>query len=395
MPQRHDTAARIGADDGAGETVSQGRVAWEWRPRADLTPHVPPPLDRGSASDVIDRSTERRPALSIVVPCYNEEDNIEPLHRRASDAAAAVVAADYELVLVNDGSTDATWERIARLSDQDPHVVGVNLSRNHGHQLALSAGLSVCSGRRILILDADLQDPPELLPDMNRLMDEGADVVYGMRTERRGETWFKRATAKLFYRLLGHLVDVPIPFDAGDFRLMSRRALDVLNSMPEQHRFVRGMVSWIGFPQRSIAYARQPRHAGATKYPLTKMVRFAIDAITGFSVKPLRLSSYIGGVFALLGLALFVRTLYVWKIGGAIVGWTSLMSGVIILGSAQLFVLGIIGEYLGRLFIEAKGRPLFVIKELRGRVGSQSGYVNAAAPQRWTATDIGGGLKAG
>lgn len=341
------------------------------------------------------RRAERAPALSIVVPCYNEEDNLDVLHRRISDAAATVVGADYELVLVNDGSTDATWARIAALCDDDPHVVGVNLSRNHGHQLALSAGLNVCEGRRILILDADLQDPPELLPDMFRAMDEGFDVVYGLRTERRGETWFKRATAKLFYRLLGRLVEVPIPLDAGDFRLMSRRALDVLNSMPEQHRFVRGMVSWIGFPQRSIAYTRQPRHAGATKYPLTKMVRFAVDAITGFSVKPLRVSSYIGGVFALLGVVLLARTLYVWKIGGAIVGWTSLMSVVIILGSAQLFVLGIIGEYLGRLFIEAKGRPLFVIKELRCQARAPAGFADTAASPRWTASDIGGGLKAG
>jgi polyisoprenyl-phosphate glycosyltransferase len=224
-------------------------------------------------------------------------------------------------------------------------------------------------------------------------MDEGADVVYGLRTERRGETWFKQVTAKLFYRLLGRLVDIPIPLDAGDFRLMSRRALDVLNSMPEQHRFVRGMVSWIGFPQRSIAYTRQPRHAGSTKYPLAKMVRFAIDAITGFSVKPLRLSSYIGGLFGLLGLALFLRTLYVWSIGGAIVGWTSLMSVVIILGSAQLFVLGIIGEYLGRLFMEAKGRPLFVIKELRGGARGQSGHGIAAPSQQWAATGTSGSLE--
>jgi polyisoprenyl-phosphate glycosyltransferase len=357
------------------------RISEEWQSRAVVGSQLSP-LDRPSSPAPINRPAEqRRPALSIVVPCYNEEDNIAPLHRRVSDVSAAVVATDYELVLINDGSTDATWERIARICDADPHVVGVNLSRNHGHQLALSAGLSVCRGRRILILDGDLQDPPELLPEMYRLMDEGADVVFGLRTERRGETWFKRVTAKLFYRVLGHLVDVPIPHDTGDFRLMSRRALDVLNSMPEQHRFVRGMVSWIGFSQRGIAYTREPRHAGATKYPLTKMVRFAVDAITGFSVKPLRLSSYIGGVFALMGLALFLRTLYVWSIGGAIVGWTSLMSVVIILGSVQLFVLGIIGEYLGRLFIEAKGRPLFVIKELRGGVQAQSGYVSAASLQ--------------
>lgn len=339
--------------------------------------------------------TERRPALSIVVPCYNEEDNLALLHRRVSDAPATVVGTDYELILVDDGSTDATWERIARLADDDPHVVGVHLSRNHGHQLALSAGLSVCRGHRILILDADLQDPPELLPEMYRLMDEGADVVYGVRTERQGETWFKQVTAKLFYRLLGQLVDIPIPFDTGDFRLMSRRALDVLNSMPEQHRFVRGMVSWIGFTQTPIAYTRQPRYAGATKYPLTKMVRFAVDAITGFSVKPLRLSSYIGGVFGLFGLVLLLRSLYVWMVGGAIVGWTSLMSAVLILGSAQLFVLGIIGEYLGRLFIEAKGRPLFVIKEVRGQGRAQTVRAGQGRVAGWNSGNLGRSRHAG
>ena len=335
-----------------------------------------------------------RCALSIVIPCYNEDENLAVLHRRVSDAAAGVVGTDYELVLVNDGSTDSTWDRIARLCDDDPHVVGVDLSRNHGHQLALSAGLGVCTGERVLIIDADLQDPPEILPEMYRLMDQGADVVYGQRTERHGETWFKRATAKAFYRALGHLVDIPIPLDAGDFRLMSRRALDVLNSMPEQHRFVRGMVSWIGFPQVSIAYVRQPRYAGVSKYPLGKMVRFALDAITGFSVRPLRVSSYIGGVFALFGVALFVRTLYVWEAGGAIVGWTSLMSAVLLLGSAQLFVLGIIGEYLGRLFMEAKGRPLFVIKDVRGQGRSRGRQVHIAA-SRWTGNEPHGAARAG
>ena len=327
-------------------------------------------------------------ALSIVVPCYNEEDNIVPLHRRLSGAATRVAGQNYELVLVNDGSTDRTWERIATLAHDDPHVVGVDLSRNHGHQLALSAGLTICSGERILIIDADLQDPPEILPDMFRLMNEGADVVYGQRTERVGETWFKRASAKAFYRVLRHLVDIGIPLDAGDFRLISRRALDVLNSMPEQHRFVRGMVSWIGFPQQPIPYTRQPRHSGVTKYPLSKMVRFAVDAITGFSVKPLRLSAYIGAVFGVFGVALFLRTLWVWVTGGAIIGWTSLMSAVLILGSAQLFVLGIIGEYLGRLFIEAKGRPLFVIKELR----RQRRNVSQADPtaHSWVKTGAGG-----
>jgi glycosyltransferase involved in cell wall biosynthesis len=343
----------------------------------------------------IDLANERVPecALSIVVPCYNEEENVGLLHRRVSDAAASVVGTDYELILVNDGSTDHSWPRIRRICDEDPHVIGVDLSRNHGHQLALTAGLSLSNGKRILILDADLQDPPELLPDMYRLMDQGADVVYGLRTERRGETWFKRATAKAFYRLLGHLVDIPIPLDAGDFRLISRRALNVLNSMPEQHRFVRGMVSWVGFSQRPITYTRQPRHAGITKYPLGKMMRFALDAITGFSVKPLRLSAYIGAVFGLFGIILLAGTLYAWETGGVIVGWTSLMSVVLILGSVQLFVLGIIGEYLGRLFIEAKGRPLFVIKDVRGRRRELADHVPSGTRRR--ATDVGASRQAG
>ena len=197
------------------------------------------------------------------------------------------------------------------------------------------------------MLDADLQDPPELLPDMYRQMDEGADVVYGVHAERRGETRFKRATATLFYRALARLVDVPIPLDAGDFRLMSRRALDVLTSMPEQQRFIRGMVSWIGFRQVPTLYARDPRYAGVTKYPLNKMLRFAVDAITSFSVRPLRVASYFGSVFGIFALGLLVRTLYVWKIGGTVIGWTSLMSVVLLMGTAQLFVLGVMGEYLG------------------------------------------------
>src|SRR4051812_19259180 len=277
-------------------------------------------------SPVLLRTTKSGSELSVVIPCFNEEETIGPLHRRVSAAARQTVGSDYELVLVNDGSRDSTWACIARLCDSDPHVVGIDLSRNHGHQLALSAGLSVCTGRRILVLDADLQDPPELLPEMYRRMDEGADVVYGVRAERRGETWFKRTTATLFYRALARLVDVPIPLDAGDFRLMSRRALDVLTSMPEQHRFIRGMVSWIGFRQVPIVYARDPRYAGVTKYPLNKMVRFAVDAITSFSVRPLRVASYFGGVFGLFGLGLLMRTLYVWAVGGTVVGWTSLMS---------------------------------------------------------------------
>jgi dolichol-phosphate mannosyltransferase len=302
-----------------------------------------------------------------VAPCYNEADGLAELHRRITAIAERQVGGDYELVLVNDGSRDATWAKIVELAARDPHVVGATLSRNHGHQLALSAGLTLCRGARVLIIDADLQDPPELLPQMMALMDQGADVVYGQRISRDGETWFKRTTAGLFYRLLARLVDVPIPVDSGDFRLMSRRALDVLNAMPEQHRFIRGMVSWIGMRQVPLLYRREERFTGKTNYPLAKMIRLAIDAITGFSTRPLKVASYMGMMFGLLGLLGMGYTAYGWLANLALPGWTSVMSIVLILGSAQLFVLGVFGEYLGRLYVESKRRPLFVIDHVVGR----------------------------
>lgn len=304
------------------------------------------------------------PALSAVVPCYNEAETISELYRRLAAACSFAVGDNYEVVLVDDGSRDETWNCINDLCQTDGHVIGVALSRNHGHQLALSAGLTVCRGERILIIDADLQDPPELLPEMMRLMDAGADVVFGQRVRREGETHFKRGSAALFYRLLRRLVDIDIPLDAGDFRLMSRRSLDVLVSMPEQHRFVRGMVSWIGFKQVPLRYERQARFAGETKYPIRKMVRFALDAITSFSVRPLRAASYLGLLFGVFGLALLVSTLVAWLAGETVQGWTSVMCVVLLLGSAQLFVTGVFGEYLGRLYLETKRRPLFVIDKV-------------------------------
>jgi glycosyltransferase involved in cell wall biosynthesis len=303
--------------------------------------------------------------LSVVVPCHNESGNLETLHRRVAETCAALTS-DFEVVLVDDGSTDATWQGIARLSAADAHVVGVKLSRNHGHQLALTAGLHVCRGRRILIIDADLQDPPELLPEMMRLMDEGAEVVYGQRRKREGEGPLKKATAALFYRLIRWLSDVPIPSDTGDFRLMSRRALDVLLSMPERSRFIRGMVSWIGFRQVPLLYDRAPRFAGRTNYNYPKMIRFALDAITGFSIRPLILASLAGVCFALLSLGVVVYALVSWLFFSTVTGWTSLIAVVAALGSVQLFVLGIFGEYLGRLAMQSQGRPLFIIEEVRG-----------------------------
>lgn len=320
------------------------------------------------------------PKLSVVIPCYNEEDCLVELHQRVS-AACSACTDDYELVLVNDGSTDKTWPMIEDISKRDPHILGVSLSRNHGHQLALTAGLTMARGQRILVIDADLQDPPELLQGMMGAMDQGYDVVYGQRRQRAGESVFKKSTASLFYRVLLRLSETPIPLDTGDFRLMSRRALDALLAMPEQHRFVRGMVSWIGFPQTALPYDREERFAGTTKYPLKKMIRFAVDAITGFSIQPLRFASQIGLVLGGLGAFLVVYVVVAWLSGDTVAGWTSLMAVVVILGSVQMFVLGVMGEYLGRLYMQAKQRPLFLIQEIasQSRVditqGSQLGFI--------------------
>ena len=307
------------------------------------------------------------PALSIVVPCFNEEACLGVLHERLTQAARAALGEDYEIVLVNDGSRDGSWAIMQRLAADDPHLLAVNLSRNHGHQLALTAGLDLCTGDTILIIDADLQDPPELLTPMLETMRETcADVVYGVRKSRRGETAFKRATAHGFYRLLSRATEVDIPLDAGDFRLMSRRALDVLLAMPEQARFIRGMVAWIGFRQVPFAYDRAERLAGETKYPLRKMVRFAFDALTGFSSAPLKLASQVGIGLSIGSVLLILYLVYAWLSGMSIQGWTSLMLVVVVLGAVQMFVLGLMGEYIGRLYNESKRRPLYVVQEVAG-----------------------------
>lgn len=320
-------------------------------------------------------------ALSIVVPCFNEEACLEPLHQRLGAAARAAVGEDYEIVLVNDGSRDSSWSIMRRLAASDPRLVAVNLSRNHGHQLALTAGLDLCRGAAILIIDADLQDPPELLPEMMRAMRaENADVVYGVRRSRSGETAFKRATAHGFYRLLSRATEVDIPLDAGDFRLMSRRALDALLAMPEQARFIRGMVAWLGFRQVPFAYDRQERFAGETKYPLRKMIRFAFDALTGFSSAPLKLASLAGLALSVGSLLLLLYIVFAWLSGHSIQGWTSLMLVVVVLGAVQMFVLALMGEYIGRLYNEAKGRPLYIVQEIAGgeRGAPKLGYVAEA-----------------
>lgn len=327
------------------------------------------------------------PALSIVVPCYNEEACLSELHARLTRAAQSVAPGGYEIVLVNDGSRDRTWEMMRDLAESDRHVVAINLSRNHGHQLALTAGLDLCSGERILIIDADLQDPPELLPQMVEQMErEGADVVYAVRRARAGETAFKRGTAKIFYRLLSKLAEIDIPLDTGDFRLMSRRALDALLSLPEQARFIRGMVAWIGFRQVPIAYDRAERHAGETKYPLSRMMRLALDAVTGFSTAPLRFASHIGLWLVAASVLLIAYIASAFFLGYAIQGWTSLMLVVVVLGAVQMFVLGMIGEYLGRLYLEAKRRPLYIVSEIAGRAEGQPSLGHVAQEGETIAT---------
>ncbi len=302
--------------------------------------------------------------LTAVIPCYNEEAGLDELHRRVSAVCRTCVGDEYELVLVNDGSRDASWHVMMALAAQDKRIVAVNLSRNFGHQLALAAGLKLARGERIFILDADLQDPPELLPAMMARMDEGCDVVYGVRTARPGETVFKTATAHLFYRLLDKMVDIDIPPDTGDFRLMSRRANDILNNMPEHHRFIRGMVSWIGLKQEALPYERAPRLTGQSHYPLAKMLRLAVDAITGFSIRPLRMAAYAGLCCSFATVLMLIYTLIEHFTGRTVEGWTSLAVIVLAIGSVQMLIIGVIGEYLGRLYMEVKGRPLYVIQDI-------------------------------
>jgi dolichol-phosphate mannosyltransferase len=320
-------------------------------------------------------------ALSIVVPCFNEEPCLDALYSRLAAAARSAAGDDYEILLVNDGSRDGSWPLMQRLAADDPRLVAINLSRNHGHQLALTAGLDLCRGDVVLIIDADLQDPPELLGEMIATMRaEQADVVYGVRRSRAGETAFKRATAHGFYRLLRRATEVDIPVDAGDFRLMSRRALDALLAMPEQARFIRGMVAWIGFKQVPFLYNRDQRFAGDTKYPLRKMIRFALDAITGFSSAPLKLASHAGLWLSLGSLLIIAYIVYAWWVGRSIQGWTSLMLVVVVLGAVQMFVLALMGEYIGRLYNQAKQRPLYIVQEIAGASDRRARLGHVADP---------------
>jgi polyisoprenyl-phosphate glycosyltransferase len=304
--------------------------------------------------------------VSVVIPCFNEEGNLREAHRRVTQAVSRA-GIDYEIVYVDDGSHDATPGMLRGLQAHDARVRVVYLSRNFGHQFAVTAGLAHASGDAVIIMDADLQDPPEVALEMIERWQEGYDVVYGVRTDREGETRFKLVTAAVFYRLIRWLSDTEIPLDTGDFRLLDRKVVDAITSMPERDRFVRGMVSWAGFRQIGVPYRRAARFAGETKYPIPKMVRFALDGILSFSVKPLRLSTLMGfisaglaltGILYALAIRLFTQR---W-----VTGWTALIIAILFLGGAQLISLGIIGEYIGRLYGEAKRRPLYLVRETLG-----------------------------
>ena len=309
------------------------------------------------------------PVLSVVIPMHNEQGNVPPLMERLVASLDALPGRPaYEIVLVNDGSSDATADAVRAEMRDRPNVVLVNLSRNFGHQLAATAGIELARGDAVILMDGDLQDPPELIAAFVEKWREGFDVVYAVRRTRKGESAFKLATAGFFYRAIKRLTKVSIPVDTGDFRLMSRRVVAALQRLPERHRFLRGMVSWVGYKQTGVEYDRDVRLSGATKYPLPKMMQFAIDGITSFSDIPLRFASYFG--FAVSAIAfIYALIVIVSKLlgiypPGYTPGWASTIVAVVFLGGMQLISLGILGEYLGRIYDEVKGRPLYLIDDV-------------------------------
>ncbi len=307
------------------------------------------------------------PRFSIIAPVFNEEGNLPELYRRIKETMDAT-GEPWELVLVNDGSRDRSAEIMHELHAADARVKIIEFAKNFGHQLAVTAGLDYARGDAVVIIDADLQDPPSLILDMIEKWKEGFEVVYAVRAQRKGETWFKEFTAKLFYRIIYRITDIDIPLDTGDFRLIDRRAVDTLTTMRERNRFIRGMTSWIGFRQTGVEYVREERFAGETHYPFRKMFKFALDAITGFSYLPLQFAMYAGfaiaGLSAVAALAVIYARLFL--ASQAFFGQATTLVAVLFLGGIQLITLGIIGEYLGRIYDEVKHRPLYVVREARG-----------------------------
>jgi dolichol-phosphate mannosyltransferase len=319
--------------------------------------------DAGVAAENGHRRTEVRPVYSIVAPVYNEEQTLPAFYRRIA-AVMDGLGESYEIILVDDGSRDGSAALLRSLYEHDPHVRVVRFSRNFGHQAAISAGLDHARGQAVVIIDSDLQDPPEVIPSLVARWRDGAEVVYAQRRGRPGETRFKLFTAALFYRLIGRLTAVNIPRDTGDFRLLDRCVVNTLVRMREHHRFMRGLSSWVGFRQEAVLYDRQERYAGSTKYPLARMVTFAVDAITGFSYVPLQLATTLGFLLAVVSLVGIIVASALRLAGVAIQGQATTLVTVLLLGGIQLIFLGIIGEYLGRIYDEVRARPLYVVREV-------------------------------
>ncbi|MDD1513611.1 glycosyltransferase family 2 protein [Priestia megaterium] len=300
---------------------------------------------------------------SIVVPVYNEEEVIHETYRRLTEVMRSTKEA-YELLFVNDGSRDRTAEIIKEYSEQDPAVVLLDFARNFGHQIAITAGMDYARGEAVVVIDADLQDPPELILEMIEKWKQGFDVVYAKRTKRKGETYFKKQTAAMFYRFLRAMTDIDIPLDTGDFRLLDRKVCNQMNSIQEKNRFVRGLVSWVGFKQIAVEYERDERLAGESKYPLKKMLKLSMDGITSFSYKPLKLASYAGVTLSGIGFIYLLVVLYLKLFtDSTITGWSSLIVIQLFFSGIILIILGMIGEYIGRIYDETKNRPLYIVRE--------------------------------
>ncbi len=303
--------------------------------------------------------------LSIVVPVLNEVELIDKFYRRMKKVLDCLDSMYYEIIFIDDGSSDGSYQKLIDLADSDSNVRVIKFSRNFGHQVAITAGIDNAKGDAVVIIDADLQDPPEVITRFIEKWEDGYDVVYGIRETREGESKMKLLTATLFYRLLKTIIKIDIPMDVGDFRLMSKRAVKYFRELRERDRFVRGLVSWIGFKQTGVNYEREKRYAGETKYPYTKMIKFALDGITSFSSFPLRLATWLGYFTSFLAF-LYLLSVFIQKaLGHTVHGWATIMVGMLFLGGVQLICLGIIGEYIGRISNEIKQRPLYIIEETR------------------------------
>ncbi|MDZ7673276.1 MAG: glycosyltransferase family 2 protein [Halanaerobiales bacterium] len=305
--------------------------------------------------------------ISIVVPIYYEEENIFPLYERLISVVKKDMGLSYEIIFVNDGSEDNSVKKIKELINKDENIKLLNFSRNFGHQVAVTAGLEHTIGDTVVIIDADLQDPPELIKNMYKKYKEGYDVVYAKRKSRAGESYFKKHTAKLFYRVLDSMSDIDIPLDTGDYRLISSRVVNKLNSMPEKNRFIRGLVTWVGYKQTYVEYNRDKRHAGETGYSLSKMIKFSLDGITSFSTFPLKIATILGLFISGASFIYILRIIYLkYFTDQTIVGWSSIMVSNLFLGGIILLTLGILGEYIGRIYTELKNRPQYIVKDKYG-----------------------------